>query len=110
MAFLIKTLIAAVIISFASWLASKRPNLAGFILALPVPTLLVLLFSFVEYREPASSIQFAKSIFFAVPLSLTFFIPFLFAERFNLSFWSSYTIGISFLIAGFFIHKAILQY
>src|SRR3990167_4413087 len=110
MIFLFKTIIAALVISFSACLAHRTPKLAGFIIALPIPTLLVLLFSYVEFKEPENSIQFAKSIFFAVPVSLLFFVPFLFAGRLNLSFWTCYVIGIFLLIGGFFLHKAILHY
>ena len=61
MMFAAKILVAATLISFASWLAGKRPELAGFIIALPLTTMLALAFSFAEYRDPAASVTFAKS-------------------------------------------------
>ena len=44
----IKLFIAAAVISFCSWLSNKRPELAGFIIALPITTLIVLVFSYIE--------------------------------------------------------------
>jgi len=35
MFFIVKILISALLIAFASWLAGKKPVLAGFIIALP---------------------------------------------------------------------------
>lgn len=107
--FLFKIVIAALVISFCSWLAGRRPDLAGFIIALPIASLIALVFSYAEYQNPVTSVNFAKSIFVGIPATLLFFIPFLLAEKFNLSFWECYLGGIGFLIAGFFIHKTILS-
>ena len=38
--FLLKTVLAALILSFCSWLAGRRPDLAGFIVALPIYTII----------------------------------------------------------------------
>ncbi|TNE41005.1 MAG: hypothetical protein EP347_02805 [Alphaproteobacteria bacterium] len=105
MIFAAKTLLAALIISFASWLAGKRPELAGFIIALPISTLLALIFSYAEYKDPESSVLFAKSIFVAIPVSLLFFVPFLAAERLAISFPVAYVSGIGLLVAGYYIHR-----
>ena len=106
--FILKTTIAAIIISFSSWLSGKRPDLAGFIVALPIATLIALAFSYAEYQNAQITIAFAKSIFVGVPVSLLFFIPFLLAEELNFSFWHSYSAGLGLLVIGFFLHKAIL--
>jgi len=45
-----------------------------------------------------------------VPVSLLFFVPFLLAEKLNISFWQSYSAGVGLLIIGFFLHKAILTF
>jgi hypothetical protein len=106
--FISKTVIAALLISFASWLSGKRPDVAGFIVALPIATLVVLVFSHTEHQNPATSIAFAKSIFVGIPVSLLFFVPFLLAEKVNISFWGCYIGGIVLLVIGFFLHKTIL--
>lgn len=105
----IKIALAAGIISFSSWLAGKKPELAGFIIALPLTTLLALAFSYGEYKDNAASVAFARSIFVGVPVSLLFFVPFLFAERLQLNFWQCYAIGIVLLAGGYFIHRFIVQ-
>ncbi|TNE56513.1 MAG: hypothetical protein EP340_11510 [Alphaproteobacteria bacterium] len=105
MIFAAKTLLAALIISFASWLAGKRPELAGFIIALPLSTLLALAFSYAEFKDPASSVIFAKSIFVAIPVTMFFFVPFLAADRFAISFPVAYVSGIALLGAGYFLHR-----
>ena len=106
-----KILFSACLIAFSSWLAGKRPELAGFIIALPLMTLLVLPFNFAEYQDPQNTVTFAKSILVAVPLSLTFFIPFLMAEKImaiapeGFGFWSVYGAGLACLTAAYFAHQ-----
>lgn len=101
---------SAGIIAFASWLSGKRPELAGFITALPIVTLLVLPFSHIEYNDPQTSVQFARSIFLAVPLSLSFFVPFLLADKLPLSFWGLYIAGLVLLSAAYFIHRGLMSF
>jgi hypothetical protein len=104
---IIKVIIAAVAISFTSWLSGKRPELAGFIIALPMASILVLAFSYLEHRNPTTSIIFAKSILIGVPVSWLFFAPFFFAEKFSYGFWTSYVSGIILLTVGFLLHRYI---
>jgi hypothetical protein len=106
---IIKTVIAAMFISFVSWLAGKKTHLAGFITALPLTTLLALAFSQLEWKNPEQSVTYAKSIFYAIPLTLLFFVPFLLAVKFNLSFWFCYFSGLILLSLGYFIHAYLLS-
>jgi hypothetical protein len=106
----LKVFVAAAIISFSSWLSNKKPELAGLILALPLMTLLALPFSYAEYKDAETSIKFAKSIFLGIPVSLLFFIPFLFADKLHLPFWALYAIGIGLLVAGYFLHQFLIRY
>jgi len=104
-----KTISAALIISFVSWLSGRKVGLAGFLTALPLTTLIALAFSHMQWKDPSQSVEYAKSIFYAVPISLLFFIPFLFAQKLQLSFWNCYFAGIFLLIIGYFLHLAILK-
>ena len=104
-----KVLISAIVITFASWLSNKKPELAGFIIALPIATILALLFSYTQYQDAEKSITFAKSIFVAVPLSLMFFIPFLIPSKIPFGFWGVYGLGLVFVIAGYLIHSFIMK-
>ncbi len=109
MTFALKIFVSAIVISFASWLSGRFPSLAGFVVALPLATMLVLPFSYAEHGNAENSILLAKSVFLAVPVSLAFFVPFLLAGRFSLSFWGAYACGCLALILGFFLHKAIVN-
>lgn len=105
----LKIAIAAGVITFSSWLSKTRPDLAGFIIALPLSTLLVLAFSYAEYHDPAASVRFAKSIFIAIPMSLLFFVPFLLADKLPFGFWGLYLSGIALIAVGYFLHGWILK-
>lgn len=107
---ILKFSIASAIITLSSWLAGKRPDLAGFIIALPVASLIALAFSFAEHRDAEASITFAKSILIGVPVSWLFFAPFFLAERLNLGFVTCYVAGLILLTGGFFLHQYIMKF
>ena len=104
----LKIVISASVIAFASWLSGKKPELAGFIIALPLATLLALPFSYAQYADPQASIRFAQSILAAVPLSLVFFLPFLLADKIPLGFWGLYGLGLALLVGAYFMHRWIM--
>ena len=51
---LFKFVVVASVIAFASWLSQKRPELAGFIIALPLASLLALALGHFQHGEAAS--------------------------------------------------------
>ena len=105
MSFAVNVLIAAAVISFTSWLSGRLPVLAGFIVAMPMATLLVLPMSYVQHGDPDKALVLARSIFLAIPVTLLFFVPFLLAERLGIGFWQSYGLGCVILPAGYFAHR-----
>ena len=74
---LAKFLLTASVIVFASWLSQKRPDLAGFIIALPLASLLALARAHLQHGGAEKSIAFGQSIFLAVPVPP----PFLFLVK-----------------------------
>lgn len=110
MLFAFKIAVSATVIAFTSWLSGKKPELAGFIVALPLITLLVLPLSYAEYQDAEKTVRFAQSIFVAVPLSLLFFVPFLLAQKLIWNFWALYGAGLILLAAGYFAHKFLMAH
>jgi hypothetical protein len=102
-------ILAASIIALAAWVSRRNPTLGGFIVSLPLSTLIVLVINRQQNQDPASSVALAKSIFVAVPATLVFFVPFLLAERLKLSFWTCYGSGVALLSGSFFVHRAIMR-
>lgn len=106
--FFSKVMVASLLISTASWLSSKKPELAGFLISLPLTSIIALIFSYGEFQDQEKSIIFAKSIFVGVPVSLLFFAPFLVANKFDFGFLTCLTLGIALLVAGYFLHRSIM--
>ena len=104
-----KVIVATSVIVFASWLAGKKPHLAGFITALPLVSLVAIAFSYMDHRDINITADYARSIIIAVPASWLFFIPFFFAEKWNLGFWISYGLGLILLTSGYFLHRYIMS-
>jgi len=100
---------AFVAISFSAWLSRRSPALAGFLVAMPLASLLVLPLSYREHGDVESAIQPARSIFLAIPVSLTFFVPFPLAKRLGLSFWQAYGLGALALPLGFLLHRLVTR-
>ncbi len=98
-------MLSATIISLVLSLSKTNPIMGGFLLSLPVSTLIALAFSKIQGQRVENTFLLAKSIFISVPLTLTFFLPFLFADKLKLSFWTSYSIGIVFLAISYLAHK-----
>ncbi len=109
MNFLVKVLISASVISFSTWLAQRRPALAGFILALPISSMIAILFLQWETRDSEKTVTFAQSIFTGVPLSLTFFLPFVFSRFLKLPFWGTYLAGVLCLGVSYWVHRRLFS-
>jgi hypothetical protein len=103
----LNVIVSACVIGFAAWLSGHFPGIAGFIVALPLATMLVLPLSQLQHGDSENTITFAKSIFMALPITLTFFVPFFVAERLGLSFWQAYALGCLALLLGYFLHRAV---
>ena len=71
-----------------------------------VSAVAVLPLSFLEHGNTVNTIQLARSIFVAIPVTLMFFVPFLLSDRFSLSFWQAYALGCAALPAAYFLHRA----
>jgi hypothetical protein len=109
MFFAFKIIFSGIIIAFASWLAGRKPILAGFLIALPLMSMLSIMFTYIEYKDMDKINQFAVSILVAVPLSLTFFVPFVLNRWFKLNFVSTYSLAFTCLTLAYFLHSWITR-
>ena len=106
---ILKAGIAAFVIVFASWLSGKKPEMAGFLTALPLVSIMAIAFAYTQHQDVSVTSQYAKSIILAVPVSWLFFVPFFFTEKFDLGFWPSWVMGLALLVVGYFLHQWILK-
>ena len=72
MLIVLNTLLSALIIGIAAWLSRRYPVTAGFLIALPVATLLVLPLAYLQHKDPGSAFQMARSILVALPITVLF--------------------------------------
>jgi len=107
MLFVLNTLVSALVIGAATWLSRRSPGAAGFLVALPLATMLALPLAYLQHRDPVSAFQMARSILVALPITLLFFVPFLMRDRF--SFWGAYALGCALLPLGYWVHRVILR-
>lgn len=109
MTFVLNVAVSAMVIAFASWLSGRLPAAAGFLVAMPLATLLVLPLSYRQHGDVAAAVLMARSIFLAIPVTLTFFVPFLLQERLGLGFWQAYLLGCAALPLGWLAHRVVVR-
>jgi hypothetical protein len=105
MRFTINLTVSVVVILGATWLSKRQPTTAGFVAALPITTMLVLLLGRMGGARFEDQARFAQSLLVAIPLSATFLIPFVVAPRMGWSFWASFIAGVLLLCAGYAVHR-----
>lgn len=105
----LKLALSVTVILGTSWLSGKKPELAGFLTALPLVSILALAFSYTDHYSLETSARYARSILLAVPVSWLFFLPFFVAERWGWSFWQAWGSGLVLLAMGYFLHQGLLR-
>lgn len=109
MFFLFKVILSGCVIAFASKLANKDSALAGFLVALPLVSMLSIIFAYGESHDMGKINQFAGSILIGVPLSLTFFVPFVLNRWLKMNFLTTYILGVTLLAIAYALHRLILR-
>lgn len=109
MFFVVKVLISGVIVALASWLAGRKPVLAGFIVAIPIISILSIFWSYLEYRDMAKINQFAVTILVAVPISLSFFVPFVLNRWLKFGFLPTMVFALGLLALIYYVSSSIIE-
>ncbi len=108
--FIAKILISGVIIAYTSWLAGRSPVFAGFIVAIPFVSLLSILFSYLEYRDMEKVNRFAVSILVAIPLTLSFFLPFFLNKWLKMSFPVTFAAAMGLLALAYWLQSQFMKF
>ncbi|MGD8316595.1 MAG: hypothetical protein PVH21_14560 [Myxococcales bacterium] len=103
----LNTLVSAVVIGLAAWISRRYPVTAGFLIAMPLATMLALPLAYAQHRDATSVFEMARSILVALPITVLFFVPFLWRDR--LSFWAAYGLGCVLLPVGYLVHRAVMR-
>ena len=104
--FFVKVLVSAFIIAGVSELAKRMPSLGGLIAAMPLTTLLALIWLYAETGDYQLAHTFTRSVLFAIIPTIFFFITALYMFRRGASFIT--ILAVSFVI--FFGAAAVHQY
>lgn len=97
--YLIKLGLTLTVILASAEVAKRSPNLGAFIVVLPLVSILSMTWLYWDTRDAAKVSAFAREIFYLVPFSLLFFLPFLFEQRTHWPYWLNFSLG--FLGMGF---------
>jgi len=95
---LLKILLSVVILLGAAEVAKRSPLFGAVIIALPLVSMLSMVWLYWETNDSAKVSEFARDIFYMVPPSLLFFLPFLFETRTHWPFWQNFSIGVFIMV------------
>lgn len=92
--FLMRTILAAIIIGLVSEFAHRSPRVGAVLLTLPVTSIIAILMIWYRDHNLQDLSQFSRETLILVPLGLSFFVPLAFAEKLGLGFWSALMAGV----------------
>ncbi|MDF1535763.1 MAG: DUF3147 family protein [bacterium] len=106
--FLFKTLISALLIAGVSELAKRLPSLGGLIAAMPLTTLLTLIWLYTDTGDYDLARAFTRSVLFAIVPTIFFFITALALFRKGVSFPMVLVISFVVFIGAAAVHQYLL--
>ncbi len=98
--FAAKLVLSALVIALATEVAKRDSFWGALVVALPISSLLAMSWLYAETRDNELVTRFARDILLLVPISLVFFLPFLFESRTRFGFVPNLVIGIALLAVG----------
>jgi hypothetical protein len=90
----VKVLISVAVLLAAVEMAKRSPFWGAVVIALPITSMLAMAWLYWDTRDIARVNAFARDIFFLVPPSLLFFLPFVFEPRSHWPFWLNFAVGV----------------
>ena len=99
--FLMRTLVAAIIIGLVSEFSHRSPRVGAVLLTLPIISVMAFLMTWFRDHDLKNLSQLSRETLILVPLGLPFFIPLAFADQLGLRFWSALAVGL--VLAGLII-------
>ena len=97
---LLKIIVSVVVLLAAVEIAKRSPFWGAVVIALPLTSMLAMAWLYWDTRDMTRVSAFARDIFFLVPPSLLFFVPFLFESRSHWSFGLNFALGVLLAAAG----------
>jgi uncharacterized membrane protein (GlpM family) len=103
--FLVKVTASAFIIAGVSELAKRMPSLGGLIAAMPLTTLLVLIWLYAETGDYQLAHTFTRSVLFAIVPTIFFFITALYLFKKGTSFVTLLLVSFIVFLAAAAVHQ-----
>ena len=91
----VRVVLVAITVVAVAELSKRYPRYAAILLSLPLISILAFLLSWFQYRDLPAIARLSRETLILVPLGLPFFIPFVFAARLGLNFWSAFLAGVA---------------
>jgi hypothetical protein len=91
---LVRVVVVAVTVVAVAELSKRYPRYGALLLSLPIVSILAFLLSWFQHRDLPAVSRLARETLILVPLGLPFFLPFAFANRWGLDFWSCLIAGL----------------
>lgn len=88
-----RILLAAIVVVAVAEVSKRQPRYGAVLLSLPIVSMLSFLFSWFQHRDLPAISKLARETLMLVPLGLPFFVPFAFADRLGMSFWTCFATG-----------------
>lgn len=107
--FIVKILFSVGLLLAAAEIAKRSTFFGALIIALPLTSMLAMTWLYLDTRDSEKVAAFARDIFFLVPPSLLFFLPFLFASRTHWPFWLSFSAGITLMAVGMLGYRFLVK-
>lgn len=106
---LVKILFSVALLLAASELAKRETFLGALVVALPLTSMLAMIWLYWDTRDADKVAAFARDIFFLVPPSLLFFLPFLLQPKSHWPFWLSFSTGFAMMAAGMLAYRFLVK-
>ena len=106
--FVVKVTVSALIIAGVSELAKRMPSLGGLIAAMPLTTLLALIWLYAETGDYQLAHDFTRSVLFAIVPTIFFFITALYLFKRGTSFMTILIVSFVIFLGAAAVHQYFL--
>ena len=103
--FVVKVAVSALIIAGVSELAKRMPSLGGLIAAMPLTTLLALIWLYAETGDYQLAYTFTRSVLFAIIPTIFFFISALYLFKRGTSFVTILLVSFVIFLGAALVHQ-----
>jgi hypothetical protein len=107
--FVVKILFSVALLLAAAEIAKRSTFFGALIIALPLTSMLAMLWLYWDTHDSDKVAAFARDIFFLVPPSLLFFLPFLLQPKSHWPFWLNFGVGFALMAGGMFAYRFLVK-